>query len=278
MKKLGKVLAVGIAALAMGAVGMFGACAEEDPYADIVGYNEETAEMFRFEAEEAEIVAPAALKCPQMSYQGNGHVVKAVGGTAMQHFMENDPSGSGSSAYGASAYVSYMGAAKGDKIVFEIESKVACVANLTLLGKSSLHMSNAEKETMSLSDWNCDDTPVYVNGEKQTFEQTFFQLKVFAKTVEIEGIRLKKGVNVVEIVAEGHVGTGLSNAAPLDIFCGADRYAFPDLDYISIDASVDKDNFTFKNRTFTNEINLNGYYTQSVCSWVESMADPAPQS
>lgn len=290
MKKFGKLMTVGALASALCSTLALGACTtptepekpEDDPYANIVAYDEETAEIFKFEAEEAEIVAPVALKCDAMSYQGNGHVVKAVGGTALQHFMEQDPSGSGSAAYGASAYVSYMGAAKGDKIVFKIESKVACVANITFLGKSSLHMSAAEDPTQEMqhySMWNKDATPIYINGEKQTFEDTFFQLKVFAKTVEIEGVRLKKGENVIEIVAEGANGATFSPKAPADMFGSiTTNYAFPDLDYISIDASVDADNFTFKNQTFTNEINTNGYYTQMVCSWVDSMADPAAQN
>lgn len=278
MKKTGKFLAMATATLVLCSALVFGACAN-DPYADLVEYDEETAELFKFEAEEAEIIAPKALKCAAMNYQGDGHVVKAVGAAAQQHFMENDPSGSGSSAYGNAAYVSYMGAAVGDKIVFKIESKVACVANLTFLGKSSLHMSEVEGGGMqSASTWNCDDTPIYVNGEKQTFADTFFQLKVFAKTIEIEGVKLKKGENVIEIVAEKPLSATLWTPQCNDIFDGTPRSAFPDLDYMTIDASVSRDNFTFVNQTFTNEINTNGYYTQTVCSWIDSMADPVAQS
>lgn len=223
MKKSGKKSVVILLTLLMSAcLGILAACesgetssttgpstgptipSEEDPYANIVEYNEETAEIFRFEAEEAVISAPLALKCSAMKYQGNGHVVKAEGGFAAGHFMQSDPSGSGSKEYGNAAFVGYMGAAVGDKITFVIDSKTACVANLTFLGKSSLHMSLTEDPTAMqyASMWNCDDTPIYVNGEKQEFEDTFFQLKVWAKTVELTNVRLKKGTNVIEIVAE----------------------------------------------------------------------------
>lgn len=250
---------------------------EENPYADLVSYNEETAEVFRFEAEEAEISAPLALKCDAMSYQGNGHVVLAEGGMAAGHFMQSDPSGSGTTAYGSAAYVGYMGAAVGDKLTFKIESKVACVANIIFQGKSSLYMSVYEDSTSRQygSMWNDDDTPIYINGVKQTFEDTFFQQKVWAKNVELTNVNLMKGENTIEIIAERALSTFWWTTDSADYFNGTQRSAFPDLDFISIDASVDTDNFTFTNQTLTNEINTNGYYTNSVCAWVDGFDNPA---
>ncbi len=265
------------AALALGACGTQPGGDEEDDKTteeEVVAYDEETAEVFRFEAEEAVITAPVALKCAAMSYQGNGHVVRAEGGFAAGHFMQADPSGSGTAEYGNAAYVGYMGAAVGDKITFEIESDVACIANIIFQGKSSLYMGAAEDTTSRQhgSMWKCDETPIYINGVKQTFEDTFFQQKVWAKNVELTGVRLEKGKNVIEIVAEKPLGTMWWNDD--DWFDGTPRSAFPDLDFISIDASVGEDNFTFSNRTLTNEINGNGYYTNTVCSWVDSAEDP----
>lgn len=277
MVKYKKIMISGMLVLVMllAACFAFAACGdtegeeEEDPYANIIAYNEETAESFRFEAEEAVISAPVALKCAAMPYQGNGHVVKAAGGFAAGHFMQADPSGSGTTQYGSAAYVGYMGAAVGDKITFEIESKAACVANIIFQGKSSLYMTDGGARPDS--NWNADDTPIYVNGEKQAFEDTFFMNKVWSNNVELTGLRLKKGKNIIEIVA----ARALSSAFSTDWFDGTPRSAFPDLDFIGIDASVGTDNFTFANRTLTNEVNTNGYYTGDVCLWVDSAANPA---
>lgn len=296
MKTLGKMITVGLlAAVLLLTCVMFGACG--DPAddgntpgpsdttqtddtdttggGDVVQYNEETAEVFRFEAEEAVITAPLALKCDAMSYQGNGHVVKAAGGFAAGHFMQADPSGSGTTEYGEAAYVGYMGAAVGDKITFEIESEVACVANIIFQGKSSLYMGTYDEDPTARQNgsmWKSDETPIYINGVKQSFEDTFFQQKVWAKNVELTGVTLQKGKNVIEIVAEKALSTMWWDSN--DWFDGTPRSAFPDLDFISIDASVDSDNFTFSNRTLTNEINENGYYTNTVCSWVDGVDDP----
>lgn len=227
----------------------------EDPYKDIVDLDLENSLDFVFEAEEAKIVGDAmrpSSKCVKEDfdlYMGNGHVV------------EFEPASNGK-------FVGFMGAHKGDYIEYEIDSAVACYATLSISAASNLRL-------YYFICWRDTDTGVFVNGE-QVFAKENHSEPIdivalnFNENIVYENVRLKKGKNVIRIqaLAEEELQFWHEDRRPkaADIF-GKAYSKMPNIDYIKITASVDESNFTFTNRTTTNEINTNGKNTLNNAPW-----------
>lgn len=254
MKKLKTLACLALSTLtALGAMA-FAACGS-DPYANLVPLDLENSNDFVFEAEEATIVGDAMRPSSKSVtegydlYMGNGHVV------------ESDVASGGK-------FVGYMGAKKGDYIEYEIESEVACEVTLSISAASNIRL-------YYFICWRDVDTGVFVNGEqvfaKENHEEAIDIIAMaFNENIVYEGVKLKKGTNTIRIqaLAEEELEFWHEDRRPkaLDIF-GKKYSKLPNIDYIKLTASVDEDNYTFANRTLTNEINTNGKNGLNSAPW-----------
>ncbi len=242
MKKTVKMIAI-VMALSL-LVLAFAGCEEK-----VIPFDEETANSFIFEAENATIVGKA-MKHDYFAYQGDGHIVDGIPSMSLEGGLMAEPSGNG-------LFVGYMGVSKDDYVEWQIEAKNACVAYIAV-SMSGNYKGPGDPATMQ----------VLVNGEKIPCEVSGNCLsRAFSEGLICYNVQLKKGVNTIRLMSACDYESN-------DYFENQQTVKFLDVDYLKISANVAEGDLVFKNHTEigadeAHQMNPNGKITKYVPSWYQ---------
>ncbi len=242
MKKTIKLISI-LAVLSMLLLS-FAGCNEE-----AIPFDEETANSFIFEAENATIVGKA-MKHDYFEYKGDGHIVDGIPSMSLEGGLMAEPSNKG-------LFVGYMGVSKEDYVEWKIKAEKACVAYIAV-SMSGNYKGPGDPATMQ----------VLVNGEKIPCEVSGNCLsRAFSEGLICYGVELNKGVNTIRLMSACDYESN-------DYFENQQTVKFLDVDYLKISANVEEGALTFENYTEigadeAHQMNPNGKITKYVPSWYQ---------